>query len=145
MSIYEACSKVATALGSLTSPQTPDSVRVVPPGHGDDRHAARGATLWINVEPVGESHEDETSSSYLSTYEMRFSAWWAKPATSLTTTAQALGTLGAACLAQLAHNDLGGWARYGIPYNELKLTYETVGEADLAYVVRGDVVVHRQQ
>lgn len=146
MSIYEACDKMGSVLATITAPQTPTSVRVVPPGHGDDRHAARAAGCWINVEPVGETHEDETNSSDLVVYTCRFHGWYAAPQQSITTAAQKLGTLGDSIIAALKHNDFSGWARYGIAQADIdNVIYETSGETDTAYVVRGDVRVHRQQ
>ncbi len=145
MSIYEACDKMGSALATITTPATP-AVRVVPPGHGDDRHTARPSEVWINVEPVSEAHDDETNDSALITYVCRFHAWYAKANQSITTTAQKLGTLGASCIAALEHNSFSGWARYGIALADIdNVTYDTVGEGDLAYVVRGDVSIHRQQ
>lgn len=145
MSIYEACDKLGTLLGSVSAPAAFSTVRVVPPGHGDDRHAARGATQWCNIEPLGEAREDENNDSVLVTYAIRFHAWYAKPNVSLVTAAQQLGTLAASCVAAIRHNSLGGWARYGIRQDEIAITYDTAGEGDLAYVVRGDVQIHRQE
>lgn len=145
MSIYEACDKLGTQLGSVAAPAAFSSVRVVPPGHGDDRHAARGAVSWCNIEPVSEAREDENNDSALITYTVRFSAWYAQHNADIKTTAQKLGTLAASCVAAIRHNSLGGWARYGIRQDEIAITYETGEGDDLAYVVRGDVTIHRQE
>lgn len=145
MSIYEACDKVGSRLATITAPEAPATVRIVPPGHGDDRHAARAAFCWINVEPGGEEGDDETSNSSLVVYTVNFHAWYARPNPAFQTTAQKLGTLGASCVAALLHNSLDGWARHGIAMKDISTTYETGGEADSAYVVRGVVKVHRQQ
>lgn len=145
MSIYEACSRLGTLLGSVTAPGAFAAVRVVPPGHGDARHAPRTATMWCNIEPVGEEREDENNDSALITYTIRFSAWYAQAGQSLESTAQALGTLAASCVSAIRHSTLGGWARYGIRQDEIEITYDTAGGGDLAYVVRGDVRVHRQE
>lgn len=145
MSIYEACDKVGTRLATVTTPATP-TVRVVPPGHGDDRHTPRPSEVWINIEPVSETHDDETNDSALITYVVRWSAWYAKASQTLAVSAQKIGTLGAACIAALEHSSLGGWARHGIALSDIdNVTYDTGGIDDLAYVVRGDVTIHRQE
>lgn len=76
MSIYEAASAMKSVLGSITAPSTP-TVRIVPPGHGDDRHASRPAECWINLELGEEEHVDETSASDLVIYTVRFHGWTA--------------------------------------------------------------------
>ncbi|HOF67722.1 MAG TPA: hypothetical protein PLX54_10050 [Candidatus Fermentibacter daniensis] len=146
MSIYEAAVAMGSALGSITSPSAPQ-VRVVPPGHGDDRHANRPATCWINLELGAEQHIDENSASELVIYTVRFHGWTAAQNRTAQEMAQKIGTLGASIVSALQHNTLGGFAtRRAITSEDIgELTYETAGEADTAYVVRGDVRIHRQQ
>jgi hypothetical protein len=145
VSIYEACDKVGSALAAVSAPQTPDEVRVLPPGHEDDRHAKRNANVWINVIGLDEAYEDENSASYLVVYSIGWSAWFAKTTQTLTQAAQQLGTLGDACAAALAHNDFSGWARHGVKREDISVKYETMAETDTAYVVRGECRIHRQQ
>jgi hypothetical protein len=146
MSIYEAALAMGTQLGSVTAPSAPQ-IRIVPPGHGDDRHANRPATCWINLEPVGEQHMDEGAGSDLVIYTVRFHGWTAANSRTLPVMAQAIGTLGAQIVSKLAHSTLGGFCtRHAIALEDIdSMTYETSGEDDTAYVVRGDVRIHRQQ
>jgi hypothetical protein len=87
MSIYEAAAAMGSALGSITAPATP-TVRIVPPGHGDDRHATRPAECWINLEPVGQEFIDEGQSSFIVVYTVRFHGWTAANNRTLETMAQ---------------------------------------------------------
>ena len=146
MSIYEAASAMKSVLGSISAPSTP-TVRIVPPGHGDDRHASRPAECWINLELGEEEHVDETSASDLVIYTVRFHGWTAANNRALETMAQKVGTLGASIVAALKHSSLGGYAnRHPVALEDITgMTYETAAEGDTAYVVRGAVKIHRQQ
>lgn len=144
-SIYEAAVALGSRFASITVPQAPDEIRVLPPGHDDDRHAKRDAVLWVNIVPGEQSHEDEVNSSSIYTYQLAFSAWYARGHQTLEAMAQNLGSLGQSCVAAVMHSTLGGFARKGISAGDISISYETGGQVDLAYVVRGTITVERQQ
>lgn len=142
-SIYEAMLALGTQCAAITTPSAP-SVRILPPGHEEDRPSARPGQYWINLTPGQADYTDEPNYSRLTTYTVRLSAWYSVPTRNISSVAQALGSVADGIVEKLRHNTLGGWARYGLSADDIgPLTFSGAGVDD-AYLVQGDVRIHRQ-
>ena len=145
MSMKACADLLITELEAIASPATPDSVEKVPSQHGDDR-PKRNAQYWINLEAQTQERSDEPNQSSLRAYGFIAHYWHSSKKHSLEDTADTQMNMADALLDKLVHNNLGGYARIGIAYNDMDTTQFEGGEDDdTTYVVRVPFIVWRQE
>lgn len=140
MAIYDAAVALETTLAS-----TVDVCQVTAQDKQDQR-PGKNCNTCLNITPTGTDRRNETGGSFIADYKFKLSLWVFKPVRSnAKSMLQLASNTWDSVLTALQTGALGGYARMSIPPGEVNDTWESGDDGDIAYTVRADIIVQKQE